>query len=230
MTDVGVPGGGGTCAAVFGATGMVGVEVLHACLDEARVARVVVVGRRPTGIVHDKLREVIVADLADLSAAGDSLRDVDLIVYCVGVYTGRVPEDEFIRITCDYLAGLLRVLERTGSRATFCLMSAGGADPAEKSRLVFARAKGRAERLLLESSLPAKYIFRPGYIAPGRQKSRTRIPDWMALPVYRLLPFIGIDAVDLARVMVQVGLEGGSETLFENADIRRYARNHPRRR
>jgi hypothetical protein len=95
--------------------------------------------------------------------------------------------------------------------------------------MTFARAKGRAERLLLESALPAKYIFRPGYIAPGRQKSRTRIPDWMARPVYRLLPFIGIDAVDLARVMVRVGLDGSTRTLFENADIRRYAGNPPRR-
>ena len=229
MTGLGQPGGGGRSAAVFGATGMVGVEVLHVCLAEPRIARVVTVGRRPTRVVHEKLREVMVPGLTDLSAAADALRDVDLIVYTVGVYTGRVPEDEFFRITCGYLAGLLRLLEQIGSRATFCLMSAGGADPSEKSRLVFARAKGRAERLLLESSLPAKYILRPGYIAPGRQKSRTRIPDWLSLPAYRLFPFIGIDAVDLARVMVLVGLEGGAQTLFENADIRRYAGRHPRR-
>ena len=220
---------GGVTAAVFGATGMVGIEVLHACLDEPRVSRVVTVGRRQTRVAHEKIREVIVADLADLAPAADALREVDLIVYCVGVYTGRVPDDEFFRITCDYLGGVLRVLEAAGSRATFCLMSAGGADPSEKSRLVFARAKGRAERMLLESALPDKYVFRPGYIAPGRQKSRTRIPDWLALPAYRLLPFMGIDAVDLARTMLLVGLERGPQTLFENSDIRRYAQAHPRR-
>jgi uncharacterized protein YbjT (DUF2867 family) len=214
--------------AVFGATGMVGVEVLHACLDEPRVSRVATVGRRPTGVTHEKVREVTVADLADLTTAAEALRDVDLVVYCVGVYTGRVPDDEFFRITCDYLGGLLRLLADHGNRATFCLMSAQGADPSEQSRLVFARAKGRAERMLLESPLPAKYIFRPGYIAPGRQKSRTRIPDWLALPVYRLVPSIGIDAVDLARVMLLVGLDGDAQTLFENADIRRFARAHPR--
>lgn len=226
MTD----GSRGVTAAVFGATGMVGVEVLHVCLDEPRVTAVVTVGRRPTRVPHPKLREVTLSDLADLSPAAGALAAVDLVVYCVGVYTGRVPEDEFFTITCGYLSGLLRALEQAGSRATFCLMSAGGADPTERSRLVFARAKGRAERLLVESALPAKYIFRPGYIAPGRQKSRTRVPDWMALPVYRLLPFIGIDAVDLARVMVLVGLEGSAQTLFENADVRRYARAHPRPR
>jgi uncharacterized protein YbjT (DUF2867 family) len=215
--------------AVFGATGMVGVEVLHACLDEPRVSRVVTVGRRPTGVTHEKVREIAVADLADLTTAAEALRDVDLVVYCVGVYTGRVPDDEFFRITCDYLGGLLRLLADLGNRATFCLMSAQGADPAEQSRLVFARAKGRAERMLLESPLPAKSIFRPGYIAPGRQKSRTRIPDWLALPVYRLVPSIGIDAVELARVMLLVGLDGDQQTLFENADIRRYADAHPRR-
>jgi len=220
---------GGVTVAVFGATGMVGVEVLHACFEEPRVSRVVTVGRRPTGVAHAKIREVIVADLADLGAAAEALREVDLVVYCVGVYTGRVPDDEFFHITCDYLGGLLTLLTGMGSRATFCLMSAGGADPTEKSRLVFARAKGRAERMLLESPLPSKYVFRPGYIAPGRQKSRTRIPDWLALPGYRLMPFIGIDAVDLARTMLLVGLEGGAQTHFENADLRRYAKAHPRR-
>jgi len=48
------------------------------------------------------------------------------------------------------------------------------------------------------------------------------------LPDYRLLPLIGIDAVDLARTMLLVGLEGGQQTIFENADIRRYAKAHPR--
>jgi uncharacterized protein YbjT (DUF2867 family) len=219
----------GVTVAVLGATGMVGVEVLHASFDEPRVSRVVAVGRRPTGVAHAKIHEVIVGDLADLAPAAGALREVDLFVYCVGVYTGRVPEDEFFRITCDYLEGLLTLLTDMGSRATFCLMSAGGADPTEKSRMVFARAKGRAERMLLESPLPSKYIFRPGYIAPGRQKSRTRIPDWLALPAYRLFPFMGIDAAALARTMLLVGLEQGPQTLFENSDIRRYAEAHPRR-
>ena len=71
---------GGVTAAVFGATGMVGIEVLYACLDEPRVSRVVTVGRRQTRVAHEKIREVIVADLADLAPAADALREVDLIV------------------------------------------------------------------------------------------------------------------------------------------------------
>lgn len=199
---------------------MVGTEVYHACLEDSRVSAVTSVVRRPLGPPHTKAREIVHADFKNLAPLADALRDTNLIIYCVGVYTGRVPDDEFIEITCNHLERLLGVLASIQSRATFCLFSAQGADQSEQSRLIFARAKGRAENMLLSSALPAKYIFRPGYIAPGRRKSRTRIPDWLALPVYRMVPWIGVDARDLARVMVNVGIIGADLTIFENNDIR----------
>lgn len=207
-------------ALVFGATGMVGIEVLHACLDETRIERVVCVGRRSTEVSHPKLREVMHDDFNDLDPLTDELKECDILFYCLGVYQGRVPEQEFYDITCGYLDRLLRALESIPIRPIFCLHSAIGADPSEQSRVLFARAKGRAERLLTESSIADHYIFRPGYIAPGRRSGRSRIPDWLALPVYRLIPSIGIDAVDLARVMLRVGLEGGEKRLFSNREIR----------
>lgn len=213
-----------TSVTIFGARGMVGIEVLHACLDEPRVTKVVSVGRRPTGVSHAKLREVMHTDFTNLAPIADELRTTDLIVYCVGVYTGRVPDDEFTKITCDYFAALLSLLKQINSHATVCLFSAQGADPTEKSRLIFARAKGRAERMLAESSVKTKYVFRPGYIAPGRRKGRGKIPDWLAYPVFRVIPALGVTAVDLARVMLYTGLDGSTLTLFENADIRRAAK------
>ena len=36
---------------VFGATGMVGAGVLTECLDDSRVASVLVIGRQPCGVI-----------------------------------------------------------------------------------------------------------------------------------------------------------------------------------
>ena len=210
-------------ATIFGATGMVGIEVLHACLVDSRIHEVVTVGRRATDVSHPNLRDVRISDFTDYSGIEDDLRRTDVILYCIGVYQGMVSTAQFWEITCTYVHRLVGVLERVRSDVTFCLFSAQGADQSERSPILFAKAKGRAERFVTQSSLGAKYIFRPGFINPGRKTARSRVPVWVAKPFYKLFPAIGIDAVALARVMVHIGLEGADQSVFENADIRRVA-------
>lgn len=210
---------------IFGATGMVGIETLHACLEDDRVDRVVCVVRQSTGVSHPKLSEITHTDFSDYSALTDTITDADLCIHCIGVYQGMLPEDEFLRITCDYFAALVQRIEQIKPALTFCLFSAQGADPTGTSRVLFARAKGRAERTLTESSIQDSYIFRPGYINPGRRQAKSRIPVWLARPVFRLIPLIGVEATDLAQLMVRVGIEGHEQHLFENRDIRRLTRS-----
>lgn len=211
-------------ATVLGASGMVGVEVLHQCLEEPRIGEIVALVRKPLGVTHAKLREFVHQDYTDYTSLRDVLADTDLWFHCIGVYQGMVPEAEFYRVTCDYLAALLRDLEAVRADTTFCLFSADGADPSERSRVLFRKAKGRAERFLMESKIRSKHIFRPGYIDPGRKSARSRIPVWLARPFYKLFPAIGIDAEDLASVMVRVSIEGSPQLVFSNAEMRALAR------
>ncbi|MGY3406291.1 nucleoside-diphosphate-sugar epimerase [Bradyrhizobium sp. GM5.1] len=53
---------------IFGATGMVGQGVLRECLIDARIDRVLVVGRSPTGVRHAKLTEITHGEFTDYSA------------------------------------------------------------------------------------------------------------------------------------------------------------------
>ena len=207
---------------LFGATGMTGIEVLHLALADARVGAVTTIGRRATGTKHPKLTEVVHADMLDLGPVESHLRQADLIVHCLGVYQNAVPADEFWTVTVGYFEVLLATLERLGADPRFALMGAGGADPTERSPFRFAKAKGRAERRLMESHLTRKWIFRPGYIKPGRVASRAPSTEWFSRPLYRLMPFIGIDAVELARVMLEVGLTGSEQTLWTNGEMRRF--------
>jgi uncharacterized protein YbjT (DUF2867 family) len=71
-------------------------------------------------------------------------------------------------------------LEKVNKELTFCLFSAQGADQTEKSPFRFAKAKGRAEKILLESGVRQKYIFRPGYIKPGRISAQAGWTEWAA--------------------------------------------------
>jgi len=56
-----------------GATGMVGEGVLLECLQSPAVAHVLALTRKPIGRTHPKMSELLVPDLADLSAVKGKL-------------------------------------------------------------------------------------------------------------------------------------------------------------
>jgi hypothetical protein len=58
---------------IVGATGMVGGYALRYALEHPDVAGVTAVGRKPTGITHPKLKEVLHQDFADCSALASVL-------------------------------------------------------------------------------------------------------------------------------------------------------------
>jgi nucleoside-diphosphate-sugar epimerase len=206
-------------ALILGATGMIGSEVLKYCLSSDRLLNVLSVGRKPTGKTHPKLKEINHDNFLDFSSLQNELEPVNIVYYCLGVYQNKVSKEDFWEITVDYQVALIKELEKTRNDITFCLFGAQGADPKEMTPILFAKAKGRAERILMESKLTQKYIFRPGFINPDNS---FRNDIWVKLfqPIFRLFPFIGVNASHLGKVIAQVGIEGYEKTILENKDIR----------
>ena len=62
---------------LFGATGMIGQGVLRECLRDPVVEQVLAVGRTPTEAHHQKLHDLVVRDLSDLSSVADQLTGYD---------------------------------------------------------------------------------------------------------------------------------------------------------
>jgi uncharacterized protein YbjT (DUF2867 family) len=151
---------------IVGATGMVGGYALRYALDHPAVGRVTAIGRRKLGLSHPKLAEVLHRDFADCSALAETLSGQEAALFCLGAYTGAVPDAEFRKITVDYPIEFARVLRRSSPDAAFSFLSGNGADPTGRSRSAFARYKGEAEKALLAAGFPRVYIFRPAYIYP----------------------------------------------------------------
>ena len=105
-----VPTVGQTRIAIVGATGMVGGYALRYALEYPAVASVTAIGRRKLGISHPKLKEVLHRDFADCSALAEPLSGQDAAVYCIGAYTGAVPDAVLRKITVDYTIEFARVL------------------------------------------------------------------------------------------------------------------------
>src|SRR6201999_1873805 len=84
-----------------GVTGMVGEGVLLECLDSAEVERVLAVSRRPTGINHAKLEELIVPDFQHLTDVEAKLTGYDACFYCAGVSSVGMSEADYTVISYD---------------------------------------------------------------------------------------------------------------------------------
>ena len=140
-------------AIITGATGMVGSLVLELCLECDEITRVTSLLRRPSGIQHAKLSEIIVEDWLDLDENASCFESVDIVFYCLGVYSGAVKRDEFRKITVDYPEALARALQPRNPGLSFCLLSGAGADRSERSRIMFARDKGAGGLLRFQARL-----------------------------------------------------------------------------
>jgi uncharacterized protein YbjT (DUF2867 family) len=222
-----IPVAGRKYLVLVGATGMVGGYALQYALEHSAVERVTVIGRRALGISHAKLKEVLHPNFGDCSALAESLAHQDAAIFCMGAYTGSVSDAELRTITVDYTVEFARVLHASSPGADFVFLSGNGADPTGKSRIAFARYKGEAENALLAAGFHAVYIFRPAYIYPVKPRKEPNLGYRLLraiYPVFRMLfPSQVIRADDLARVMVDVAVQGIKEpkaSVFENKDIR----------
>ena len=212
---------------LFGATGMVGQGVLRECLLADDVESVLAVGRTATGQKHEKLQEIISTDLFDLSSIESHLSGFDACFFCLGVSAAGMSEPNYRRLTYDLTMSVAKTLSRLNSGMTFVYVSGAGTDTTERSRMMWARVKGKAENDLLKLPFRAAYMFRPGYIQP-LHGIRTKTKWYGAMytvmaPLYpiwkRLLPKYVTTTECVGRAMLNVARRGAPKRLLENQDI-----------
>ena len=211
---------------ITGSTGMIGSLVLEHCLQSEEVSRVISLVRRSSITEDPKLEEVVIEDFLDLDEEAEYWDSVDVVYYCLGVYTGAVDKELFRQITIDYPEALATLLRKKSPDLVFCLLSGAGADRSETSRMMFARDKGSIENKLSKMGFKSFFTFRPGYIYPVTPRTEPNFSYTVMRFLYPVIRLMGknssIKSTDLAAAMVEVGLHGsdGSDLeIFENKDI-----------
>ncbi len=222
-----IPTAGQKNVVIVGATGMVGGYALRSALENPAITGVTTIGRRKLGISHAKLKEVLHQDFTDCSGLAETLVGQGAAIFCLGTYTGSVPEAELRTITVDYTIEFARVLRLSSPGAAFSFLSGNGADPTGRSRLAFARYKGEAENALLAVGIPSVYIFRPAYIYPVDPRKEPNFSYRLLRAIYPLFRVVFANQViradDLAGAMVDVVLRRAGKRrslVLENRDIR----------
>ena len=216
-------------AVIFGATGLAGSSVLDAWIRHARVDKVTVVSRRSTGKDHDKLKEIIHQNFLDYSSIEDFLIEHNTCFYCLGVSQTKIrDENRYHEMTYDFTIAAAETLTKLNEELTFCFLSGAGTDPTMKSRFMWARIKGKAERDLALIPLKKLYVFRPGIIQPIRGKKHsltmTRIISPFYPIFYKLFPSFMTNTEEFGLAMINAVLFGSTNKILENRDIREMAR------
>jgi len=217
-----------TNAIITGATGMVGEGVLQECLLHPDVESVLVINRKPCGVKHEKLKEIIHKDFLDISAIESELSGYNACYFCMGVSSIGKKEDEYKRIIYDLTMNFAYSLVKLNPGMTFCYVSGVGTDSTEKGRSMWARVKGKTENDLMKFQFKAAYMFRPGYIQPTKGLKNTYKMYKVFAPFYPLIKLPLSKYVttlkEIGLAMINVTLYGSDQTVLECRDIVRQSK------
>lgn len=197
----------GKTAAIIGATGMIGQDILELALNDPYFEYVRVIVRRPFDRQHPKL-EVKLVDFKDAESYKPALEGVDMIFSCIGTTQKNVRGDEALyrEIDFDIPVNAARYGKETGVQK-FALVSSVGADP--HSRTFYLRLKGEVEKAVISQAIPAIHIMQPSQLVGKR--TEFRLAERIIMPLMKILSplfsgrarkFRAIDGIVLAKAMI----------------------------
>jgi len=201
---------------------MVGEGVLLECLNHPDVEQVLVVNRKPGGMAHPKLREIIHTDFFNLSPIEQELIGYNACFFCLGVSSVGISEVEYRHITYDLTLNVAELLAKLDPQMTFCYVTGAGTDGSEQGRIAWARVKGATENALMRL-FKNSYMFRPGFMkaTAGQKnvKSYYKFVAWL-YPVGRALYPPGFCTLqEVGRAMINAVCNGYAKQILDVKDI-----------
>ena len=210
---------------IAGASGMVGNHLLEICINSNEIEKIFILSRKPIKNKHQKIQEIMIDNFINYDEVISNFKHVDIVFFCIGVYTGSVNRETFRKITIDYPVALAKAVYTYSPASKFILLSGAGADRTEKSKLMFAKDKGIAENKLHEIYGDNFHSARPGYIYPVIKRNEPNISYAffrLFYPIIRLLgKKLSITSLELANAMFVMGMKQQSQTIFENDEMRK---------
>ena len=212
---------------ITGATGMVGEGVLLECLCNPVVKQILVINRKPGGISHPKLREVIHADFFNLAPIEQQLVGYTACFFCLGISSVGISKEEYKRVTYDLTLNVGQVLAKLNPDMAFCYVTGAGTDSSEQGSVAWARVKGATENALMRLFKHA-YMFRPGFMkaTPGQKniKSFYTYLAWMYPLGRKIYPAGFCTLQEVAKAMINIVNKKYPSQVVEVKDIVKLAK------
>ncbi|KAK7469346.1 hypothetical protein VKT23_003826 [Stygiomarasmius scandens] len=228
-----------------GATGAAGSQILYDLVSDSTIESITVLSRRelPSWLTealpdNNKMTTLIIEDFLNYPAdVRQKLAEHDACIWALGTSSSGMSEEAYTKITYDYVVSIISALESVKNRPAddpfrFVFFSGEGADPTEKSMMMFGRIKGRTERFLSELSPETRIkaqSLRPGYFYPtwkpaaeNTRSSRRRVVSAVMGPLLSGSWKMAIQVTDLSKFAIETAKGKHSDTpMYTNYDMRK---------
>lgn len=202
---------------------MVGEGVLLECLQHPSVEAVLSISRKPSGVTHPKLKEIIHTDFFNFAPIANQLSGYDACYFCLGVSSVGMKEDEYTKMTYTLTMHVADTLSKLNKNMTFCYVSGAGTDSTEKGRIMWARVKGKTENDLATLPFKAAFAFRPGYLKATKGQQHVlryyKYVSWMYPILRTVFPGTACTLKELGLAMIHVTLYGSDKRMLSVKDI-----------
>jgi len=155
-------------ALLFGATGLVGTELLNQLLEHPAYGQVIAPGRRPLRRQHDKLDNPII-DFDKLEEQSGKLKCDDVFIALGTTIKKAGSKEAFRKVDYDYIVKAALVAKAGGANQCLLVSSAGAS---ADSRFFYNMVKGQTEEAIREIDFWAIHIFQPGVLVGKREEFR----------------------------------------------------------
>jgi uncharacterized protein YbjT (DUF2867 family) len=208
-------------AIVFGATGLVGQELIFELLADESFTSVLAVTRKPLPLSHPKLETIIVQNFTNLSNYKNQISG-DIFFCCLGTTIKTAGSQEaFSKVDYDIPVSIATLAAELEVPA-LAVISSIGADASSSN--FYLKTKGEMEKKVTEIYKGNLKIIRPsllmGHRAEFRLGEKVAIVFMKIFGILFIGPFKkykGIHAWDLASAMIK-SLELPKETIFVESD------------
>jgi dTDP-4-dehydrorhamnose reductase len=213
---------------ITGATGMVGSELLRQAMIDNDINSIIALSRKPLDIQHPKMKTVIHKDFLDYRSLSNLFTDCDVCAWCLGVSQLQVSKEEYITITHDYTMAAAKAMLAANPKICFVFVSGEGADQSGKTKTLFGRVKGKAEKNLMQLNFDKLIIARPAGIQPVTKNSRAPFLYkifYFFYPVFKILtPSKVITSVELAKAILQAAKNKTGKIILDNKELKELSR------
>lgn len=206
---------------ITGATGMVGEGVLFECINNPKISKILIVGRKKYDTSSTKVKQLIVPDFLKINEYKEQLKGYDACFFCAGISSVGLKEKEYTVITYDTSMIFAKTLLEVNPNIVFNYVSGRSTDSTEKGNVMWARVKGKTENDLMKLGFKAQYNFRPALMLPfDGQKSIKPIFKIIANMLKYIMPKATLTLSQVGQAMINVVENGYSKQILEVNDIR----------
>ena len=209
-------------ALLFGASGLVGGQLLNQLISNNNYSKIKVFVRSVTQISNPKI-EIIETDFNNLANHKEDIKGDDCF-FCIGTTKQNSPDkNEYRRVELDVPKDIAQIA-KSNSVNSFVFISSGYADP--NSSGDYLKFKGKVEEELKRLSFPKLGIVRPSFLLGDRKEKR--VGEKIGIFVFKLISplLLGplkkmkpIHSEKVAKAMIKISNGDFKQHIFESNEI-----------